>query len=139
MKKMFFIALMLTGQLFAQIESGLYYSEDVYMSDVNNLMSYNTVKVQSGKYLDITNDGIRIFTENTFGVYHAWRHIGIFADYDTYILTNNRKVCYAPEDSIIYYFYEYEYDYFEFKKLIQFRNVTRVLDSISDNYLMELE
>tara|TARA_Y100000401_G_scaffold115105_1_gene118209 strand:- start:105 stop:524 length:420 start_codon:yes stop_codon:yes gene_type:complete len=139
MKKIFFIALMLTGQLSAQIESGLYYSEDVYMSDVDDFMPYNTVKIEPTQYLDITNDGIRIFPQNTFGVYHAWKHIGMFAGYDTYILTNNTKVCHVPEESIIYYFYEYEYDHFEFKRLIEFRNVTRISDSVSGNYLMELE
>ena len=58
MKKLIFIAFILTGQMFAQIESGLYYSDDIYSSDVDNHTKYNTVKMETSSYIDITNNGI---------------------------------------------------------------------------------
>tara|TARA_R100000655_G_scaffold103673_2_gene150276 strand:+ start:956 stop:1375 length:420 start_codon:yes stop_codon:yes gene_type:complete len=138
MKRIFFIAFILTGQLFAQIESGLYYSEDIYKSDVENNKRYNTIKMETSMYLDIDEIGIRMYLPNTVGLYHGWKDIGFFTDYYTYLLTNNTKICVGPEINGIYYFYETEYDHLEYKKLIEFRDVIRVSDlHRNGNYLME--
>lgn len=143
MKKMIFIAFILTGQMFAQIENGLYYSEDIYKSDVDNYQAYNTTKIETSSYLDITNNGIRIYPSNGLGLYHGWKSINFFKDHYTYLLTNGSKVCVGPEINGIYYFYELEYDLLEYKKLIEFRNMIRVFSkddhAMKGNYLMELE
>ena len=126
MKKLIFIAFILTGQMFAQIESGLYYSDDIYSSDVDNHTKYNTVKMETSSYIDITNNGIRIYPENKIGVYQSWIDIGVFADYYTYLLNNGSKICVGPEINGLYYFYENEYDIIEYKKLIEFRNIIKI-------------
>ena len=146
MKKMIFIAFILTGQMFAQIENGLYYSEDIYRSDVDNHIAYNTTKMETSQYLDITSDGIRIYPPGGLGFYHAWKSIDFFDTHYTYILTNGTKVCVGPEINGIYYFYEDKYNAFEYKKLIEFRNMIKIptyddnAESSKDgNYIMEIE
>ena len=126
MKKLIFIAFILTGQLFAQIENGLYYSDDIYSSDVENYTKYNTVKMETSSYINITNNGIRIYPENKIGVYQSWMDIGVFADYYTYLLNNGSKICVGPDIKCLYYFYENEYDIIEYKKLIEFRNIIKI-------------
>ena len=137
MKKVIFIALMLTGQLFAQIENGLYYSEDIYRSDVNDYKTYNTIKIETSSYIDVTSSGIRIYPEDGIGLYYGWMDIGFFVDHYTYLLTNGSKICVGPEIKGIYYFYENEYNLFEYKKLIEFRNMIKVSGSKTGNYVME--
>ena len=126
MKKLIFIAFILTGQLFAQIENGLYYSDDIYSSDVENYTKYNTVKMETSSYINITNNGKRIYPENKIGVYQSWIDIGVFADYYTYLLNNGSKICVGPDIKGLYYFYENEYDIIEYKKLIEFRNIIKI-------------
>ena len=138
MRRIFFIALMLTVQLFAQMDEGLYKANEIYMSDVNNRIRYNVEEIKGTQYIDVTDNGIRIFDPNGLGVYHGWKYIGEFLNYETYLLTNNSKVCIAPEIDGIFYFYEYEYDHLEFKRLIEFRNIKKVSNKKSNNYLMQL-
>tara|TARA_R100001463_G_scaffold120115_2_gene176087 strand:- start:214 stop:630 length:417 start_codon:yes stop_codon:yes gene_type:complete len=137
MKKVIFIAFILTGQLFAQIENGLYYSEDIYRSDVDNYKKYNTIEMETASYVNITSNGIRIYPENGIGIYQAWIDIGIFSEHYTYLLNNGSKICVGPEIKGIYYFYENEYDVLEYKKLIEFRNMKKISKSETGNYVME--
>ena len=141
MRKIFFIAFILTGQLFAQMEEGLYYSDDIYICDVDMEKRTSIKKLDAHQYIDISKDGIRLYDYETIGVYHAWKYIGYFIDHETYLLSNGSKICIGPEIRGIYYFYESEYDYYEYKKLIEFRNLTRVLDEEDHvdygDYLME--
>ena len=64
MDRIFFIVAMLTLQLSAQIQNGLYYSNDIYTSDVNNYETYNTEKIDAKQYINITGNGIRIYSPN---------------------------------------------------------------------------
>ena len=136
---MFFIALMLTGQLFAQMEEGLYYSDEVYYCDIENRKRVTETKLNEGSYIEIYKDGVRFYNEGRIGLYHAWKYIGHFIDYETYLLSNNSKVCIGPEINGLYYFYEYNYDYYEYKQLIEFRNIIKVQEEehvMDGNYLM---
>jgi len=132
---MFFIALMLTGQLFAQMEEGLYYSNEVYYCDVENRKRITETKMNEGSYIEVYKDGIRFYNEGRIGLYHAWKYIGYFVEHETYLLSNNSKVCIGPEINGIYYFYEYDYDYYEYKQLIEFRNITKI--STEEGYVMD--
>lgn len=136
MDRIFFIVVMLTLQLSAQIQNGLYYSKDIYTSDVNNYETYNTEKIDAKQYIKITDNGIRIYSRGGIGVYHAWINIGMFDKHYTYVLSNGSKVCYGPEIKGIYYFYDNEYDPIEYKKVIEFRNLKKV--KRSNNYLMNI-
>ena len=141
MKNMFFIALMLTGQLFAQMEEGLYYSDETYYCDIENKKRITETKLNNRSYVEVSDNGVRFYKRGRIGLYHAWKYIGYFVDYETYLLSNNSKVCIGPEINGLYYFYEYSYDYYEYKQLIEFRNLTKILDKgsyvMDGNYLME--
>ncbi len=141
MRNIFFIAFMLTGQLFAQLEEGLYYSDETYYCDVDNKERITELKLINRSYIEVFEDGVRFYNEGRIGLYHSWKYIGYFLDHETYLLSNNSKVCIGPEINGIYHFYEYDYDYYEYKKLIEFRNMKKVFDKknhvMGGNYFME--
>tara|TARA_R100000008_G_C3574475_1_gene164310 strand:+ start:1299 stop:1703 length:405 start_codon:yes stop_codon:yes gene_type:complete len=133
---MFFIALMLTGQLFAQMEEGLYYCTDAYICDVDNYKIVKEEKLDDSYYIDVFDHGVRFYPNSRLGVYYSWLYIGKFNTHETYILTNGGKFCIAPEINGVYYFFEYTYDTNEFKNLIKFQNILKVSDE-GGNYIME--
>ena len=49
-------------------------------------------------------------------------------------MTNGAKMCVVPEIDGVYYFYEDEYNDLEYKKLIQFRNLTRITKTKWNRY-----
>jgi hypothetical protein len=138
MKRIFFIALMLSFQLFAQMDEGLYYSNDVYYCDIEDGIVVSEQKLDETHYIEVVENGARFYTENRLGFYHSWIYIGDFVDYETYILTDGSKFCLAPEVNGVYYFFENDYDYHEYKRLIIFQNLSQDHDH-TGNYLMELE
>jgi len=138
MKRIFFIALMLTGQLFAQMDEGLYHSNDVYYCNVVDGIAISEEKIDGDHYIQVSKSGARFYSNNRLGLYHAWMYVGDFLDYETYILTDGSKFCLAPEVNGVYYFFENTYDHYEYKKLLIYKN----LNSYSietGNYLMEIE
>ena len=142
MKNVFFIAVMLTGQIFAQMEIGTYYCNDVYYCDVENQTIINMEKLNLDQYIVVEDNGVRFHGSNRLGLYHAWTFIGDFGGHDTYILSNNSKLCIAPEINGIYYFYEKVYNNDEYKKLIQFNNIEKISymkDNDGGEYLMDIE
>tara|TARA_R100001377_G_scaffold85220_1_gene70866 strand:+ start:1207 stop:1635 length:429 start_codon:yes stop_codon:yes gene_type:complete len=134
MREIFFIALMLTSQLFAQMEEGLYYCTDIYICDVESHKVISEKKMNSDQYIMVEQNGVRMYSTGHLGVYNAWIYIGDFSNYETYVLTNGNKICIAPEINGVYYFYEDEYDNLEYKKLIQFRNLTRITKTKWNKY-----
>tara|TARA_R110002020_G_scaffold395804_1_gene605840 strand:- start:2515 stop:2871 length:357 start_codon:yes stop_codon:yes gene_type:complete len=117
------------------MELGLYYSNDIYHCDVESSAVFNIEKMDANQYIMVEENGIRLYGSGGLGVYHGWTFIGDFLNYKTYILTNNSKICIAPEINGIYYFYEKVYDFHEYKKLIEFRNLNKV--SNRGDYIME--
>mgnify|MGYP001284731221 CR=1 FL=1 len=104
MKKLIFIALMLTGQLFAQIEEGTYISYEYHYQQ----LWQDTIKsdeVFFGNFMfDIDNKGIRFYIKPHIGRYFPWRYIGKFDGHPTYILSNGSKiVVYKKINGIIWY------------------------------------
>tara|TARA_R110002020_G_scaffold149882_1_gene326353 strand:+ start:2341 stop:2769 length:429 start_codon:yes stop_codon:yes gene_type:complete len=134
MGKIFFIALILTGQLFAQMEQGLYYCTDIYMCDVENYKILSEKKIKTDQYIMVEQNGVRMYSTGHLGFYNAWIYIGDFSNYETYVLTNGAKMCVVPEIDGVYYFYEDEYNDLEYKKLIQFRNLTRITKTKWNRY-----
>ena len=104
MKKLIFIALMLTGQLFAQIDEGTYISKEYHYQQ----LWQDTIKsdeVFFGNFMfDVDNKGVRFYIKPHIGRYFPWRYIGKFDGHPTYILSNGSKiVVYKKINGIIWY------------------------------------
>ena len=125
MKKIMLIAIMLGSQLFAQIDNGIYYCNDIYNSLSEDQIVVHTDPVDGYVYIEIDQYGIRIKHNKNIGFYYPWIYIGEFVDYQTYLLDNGDKIVVAPEINGLYHFYDRQDDEKEYKKLTEYRNVQK--------------
>ena len=125
MKKIMLMAIMLGSQLFAQIDNGVYYCNDIYNSLSEDQIVVHTDPVDGYVYLEIDQYGIRIKYNKNIGFYYPWIYIGDFVGYQTYLLDNGDKIVVAPEINGLYHFYDRQDDEKEYKKLTEYRNVQK--------------
>ena len=125
MKKTMLIAIILGSQMFAQIDSGTYYCNDIYNSLREDQIVIHTDTINGYAYLYIDQYGIRIKNYNNIGYYYPWLYIGYFVDYQTYLLDNGDKIVLAPEINGFYHFYDRQEDEKEYKKLTEYHNVRK--------------
>lgn len=123
MKKTIFLVIMLGSQLVAQINEGKYYCKEAFisLSEDNKVVHTKELKGRFTFYIDPY--GIRIKKNNNIGFYYPWVYIGVFADYETYLLDNGDKIVVAPEIGGLYHFYNREDNEKEYKKLTEYHNV----------------
>lgn len=125
MKKTMLIAIILGSQMFAQIDSGTYYCNDIHNSLCEDQIVIHTDTINGYAYLYIDQYGIRIKNYNNIGYYYPWLYIGYFVDYQTYLLDNGDKIVLAPEINGFYHFYDRQEDEKEYKKLTEYHNVQK--------------
>ena len=125
MKKTVFLVIMLGSQLVAQINEGEYYCKEAYKSLSENNKIVHTKELK-GKFIFYVDDyGIRIKRSKNIGYYYPWVYIGVFVDYETYLLDNGDKIVVAPEINGFYHFYDRQESENEYKKLIEYHNVQK--------------
>tara|TARA_R100000963_G_C4545586_1_gene40764 strand:- start:137 stop:520 length:384 start_codon:yes stop_codon:yes gene_type:complete len=125
MKKIMLMAIILGSQLFAQINEGTYYCNDIYSSLSEDQIVVYTEPVDGYVYLYIDPYGIRIKNKKSIGFYYPWIYVGTFVDYQTYLLDNGDKIVIAPEINGLYHFYDRQDDEKEYKKLTEYHNVQK--------------
>lgn len=125
MKKTILLAIILGSQIFAQINEGEYYCNDVYESLSEDQVVVYTESIDGYFTLYVDPYGIRVRNSNNIGYYYPWVYIGYFVDYKTYLLDNGDKIVLAPEINGLYHFYDRQEDEKEYKKLTEYHNVQK--------------
>jgi len=127
MKQLFLLALLLSIQLYGQIEKGTYYSEEVIYCDIwEGTVEHESYNEGEYFYIDVNENGIRIYNDELIGQYYPWIYIGIEQEHHSYLLHNRNRAVWSDDFKGIILFYDLDKDSHWYRKSVEYRNVKKI-------------
>jgi len=122
MKQLFLLALLLSIQLYGQIKEGTYYTDEIIYCDIwEGVIQHESYVPDEHAYLHIDENGLRIYSDDLIGIYYPWTYIGIYQDYQTYIMSNRNRVVWSEDLEGIMIFYDLDKESHWYRKSIEYR------------------
>ena len=122
MKQLFLLALLLSIQLYGQIKEGTYYTDEIIYCDIwEGVIQHESYIPDEHAYLHIDENGLRIYNDELIGRYYPWTYIGMYQDYQTYIMSKRNRGVWSENLEGIMIFYDLDEETHWYRKSIEYR------------------